>query len=419
MKRLACSLLIALTLAVPFVALAGDSLPLESELGLQATTFATGVDFPVGLAVLPDGSLLVGTSVSTTSGYYDSTGEIVRLVDADNDGVADQPYDIVATDLPGSITALALAGDLLFVTSTSPGHETISALRLTDDDTGAYAPAGEIAFRFVHALHTTYGLVTRQNPDDPAAWDLVFNIGANGNDRGSSRLVKLSGLIEDKLPDSSIYLATLHDHGESIVFDQPIAVATGIRNTSAMAFHPTTGDLWIAENGIDGLEEPIVSFSADELDIVPADSIGQEALDFGFLSTYTRSDTGAMVGNEGVAPFTVFLPLDGSENEGISSLAFAPPNFPVALLEGVFAGFHGQFDLTGIENEENPLLWIDTETGEHRTVVSNDAPNVGHIDTLVSTNDALFVADMCANGSIGQLDPCGVIYRVTRATDAE
>ena len=40
---------------------------------------------------------------------------------------------------------------------------------------------------------------------------------------------------------SSVYLATMHDDGESIVFDQPIAVASGIRNTSAMAFDPATG----------------------------------------------------------------------------------------------------------------------------------------------------------------------------------
>ena len=196
MKRAVVALLSALLFSPTFI-LAQDTLPLEPELGLQATTFASGLDFPVGMAVLPDGSLLVGTSVSTTDGYYASTGEIVRLVDVDADGLADQPYETVATGLPGSITALALAGDLLFVTSTSPGNEAITALRLTPDFSGSYEVAGAIDFRFINALHTTYGLATRQNPDDPTTWDLVFNIGANGNDRGSTRLVKLTGLIED------------------------------------------------------------------------------------------------------------------------------------------------------------------------------------------------------------------------------
>lgn len=411
------ALVIATFLAMFPVVLAQDPLPLEPDLGLRATTFASGLDFPVGMAVLPDGSLLVGASVSTTDGYYASTGEIVRLVDADGDGVADQPYETVASGLPGSITALALAGKLLFVTSTDPAQPTITALRLTGDFSGPYQVAGTIDFGFQDALHTTYGLVTRQTPGDSTTWDLVFNIGAHGNDIGGS-MVPLTGLIEDTLPDSAVYLATIHDDGDSIVFTRPIAVATGIRNTSAMAFAPTTGDLWIAENGIDGPVDPFVSFSADELDIVPVEKIGAETIDFGFPTTYTRSDTGEVVGTTGAAAFTVFLPLNGSENEGISSLAFAPASFPDDLRDGVFAGFHGQFDMTGIENEENPLLWIGAITGEHRTVVSNDAPNVGHIDSLVSSDDALYVADMCANGYLWQIDPCGVIYKVTNVASA-
>jgi glucose/arabinose dehydrogenase len=411
MKQVVLSIVCALLIVLP--ALAQEPLPLEPGLGLQATVFASDLAFPSGMAVLPDGSLLVGTSVSETNGYYSSVGEIVRLVDADGDGAADLPYQTVASGLPGSITALALADDVLFVTSTEPGNETISALRVTEDFSGTYAPLGTIDFRFINALHTTYGLATRPNPDDPVAWDLVFNIGANGNDRGSTRPVKLTGLIEDSLPDSAVYLATFYDEGDAIVFGKPIAVATGIRNTSAMAFDPATGDLWIGENGIDGLVDPFISFSADELDVAPAEAIGSETLDFGFPDTYTDYATGQVVGATGVAPFVVFLPLDGSESEGVSSLAFAPEAFPDDLQNGVFAGFHGQFDLTGIENEENPLLWVSTETGDMVTVVGNDAATVGHIDTLVASADALYVADLCADGFLWQTEPCGVVYRVT------
>lgn len=412
MKRVVLLITLALLLVMG-PAVAQEPLPLEPELELQATVFASDLAFPAGMAVLRDGSLLVGTSVSTGNGYYDSVGEIVRLVDGDGDGAADQPYETVATGLPGSITALALAGDLLFVTSTAPGNETISALRLTDDFSGAYLPAGTIDFRFISALHSTYGLVARPNPDDPAAWDLVFNIGANGNDQGSTRPVKLTGLIEASLPDSAVYLTTVQDEGETVTLSEPLAVATGIRNTSAMAFDPATGDLWIGENGIDGLVDPFVSFSADELDVVPAEAVASETLDFGFPDTYIDYATGQVVGATGVAPFVVFLPLDGSESEGISSLAFAPLAFPDALQNGVFAGFHGQFDLVGIENEENPLLWVSAETGEKVTVVGNDVATVGHIDTLAASADALYVADLCADGYLWQTEPCGVVYRVT------
>lgn len=416
-RRLFSVLVLASFVLASTFALAQETLPLEPDMGLQATTFATGLAFPAGMAVLPDGSVLVGTSVSTGGGYYDSTGEIVRLVDADGDGVADAPHETVATGLPGSVTALALAGDLLFVTSIDPAGPAITAVRVSEDFSGPYTEAGSIDFRFQNALHQTYGLATRPTPGDTGTWDLVFNIGASGNDTGGS-MVSLTGLIEDTLPDSAVYLATVHDDGESIVFSKPIAVATGVRNTSALAFHPGTGDLWIGENGIDGFEDPYVSFSADELDVVPAKDIGTLTLDFGFPDTYTRYDTGEVVGSTGTAPFAVFLPFDGSESEGISALAFAPASFPADLQNGVFAGFHGQWDLVGVENEENPLLWVSTETGEMRTVVGNDAATVGHVDSLVSTDDALFAADFCASGSLSQTEPCGAIYRVTAQTSS-
>ncbi len=281
MRRLVSSFLVFVLLVVAPVAVAQESLPLEPDLGLQATTFATDLAFPAGMAVLPDGSLLVGTSVSTTGGFYASVGEIVRLVDADGDGAADQPYERVATGLPGSITALALAGDLLFVTAIDPAGPAIMVLRMTDDFSGPYAVVGSIGFHFQNALHQTYGLAARPTPDGTGTWDLLFNIGASGNDTGGS-MVPLTGLIEDTLPDSAVYLATVHDDGESIVFSKPIAVATGIRNTSAMVFDPATGDLWIGENGIDGFEDPFVSFSADELNLVPADAIGSETDRFWF-----------------------------------------------------------------------------------------------------------------------------------------
>lgn len=412
MKRFGSLLVMALVLVLGPLVGAQGALPLEPGLGLQATTLATGLAFPAGMAVLPDGSVLVGTSVSTTGGFYDSTGEIVRLVDAGGDGVADEPYERVATDLPGSVTALAVAGELLFVTAIDPAGPAITALRMTADFAGTYEVVGSIGFHFENVLHQTYGLAARPTPGGDGTWDLLFNIGASGNETGGS-MVPLTGLIEDSLPDSAVYLVTVHDDGESLVLTRPIAMATGIRNTSTMVFDPETGDLWIGENGIDGFEDPYVSFSADELNVVPAAAIGGETIDFGFPDTYTRSDTGEVVGSTGEAPFAVFLPFEGSENEGISSLAFAPESFPVELRNGLFAGFHGQWDLTGIENEENPLLWVNAETGEFRTVVGNDAPSVGHLDSLASSADALYVADFCADGFLWQTDPCGVVYRVT------
>src|SRR5262245_4503262 len=51
----------------------------------RVTTFASGVSFPLGMAQLSDGSLLV-TVVSGTN-YFNGTGSLIRLTDTNFDGV--------------------------------------------------------------------------------------------------------------------------------------------------------------------------------------------------------------------------------------------------------------------------------------------------------------------------------------------
>jgi hypothetical protein len=78
------------------------------------TTFATGLDYPLGMATLSDGSLLV--AISHGANYFSSTGAVIRLTDTNNDGIADGPGAAVYTNLPGSQSALRVAGNLVLVT---------------------------------------------------------------------------------------------------------------------------------------------------------------------------------------------------------------------------------------------------------------------------------------------------------------
>src|SRR5262245_24442787 len=58
----------------------------------RVTTFASGLNYPYSMQQLSDGSLLVATSRPnnpSSPSLWDSTGELVRLVDADRDGEAD------------------------------------------------------------------------------------------------------------------------------------------------------------------------------------------------------------------------------------------------------------------------------------------------------------------------------------------
>ncbi|CAN5728345.1 hypothetical protein BH23CHL5_BH23CHL5_09340 [soil metagenome] len=408
-------LLLVVSLLVPQVLVAGAQQPpfltLEPGLPLVATTFATGLNFPTGMVELPDGSLLVGTSNPTGGSFFSSTGELVRLVDSDGDRIADGAPQIVATGLAGAVTAVAKQNDLVFVTSVESRRERIQILRGGGDWLGPYDPVGELVFSFAGFAHQSYGLATRTSPIDPGVIELYFNVGARGNDTGGGA-VQVGGALSARLMDSSIYMVPVTDTGEQVTIGDPVQIASGLRNAMGFGFHPGTGDLWITDNGIDGLEEVWIAHSADELNVIPANQIGRALFDFGFPHTYTLYSTGEIIGTGGAQPIVAFVPQAGNENEGAASLAFAPDSFQDGLNSGVLVGFHGQYDLSGPENEENPLLYIDLDTLEVTTIVSVDAPGIGHLDGLLATTDAVYVADLCAGSSMANAAPCGTIFRI-------
>ncbi|MGD9714204.1 MAG: hypothetical protein AB7V46_19405 [Thermomicrobiales bacterium] len=391
-----------------------DGLPLQEGVSLDAPVIASGLNFPVGLVVLPDGSLLVGSSNPTGGSYFSSTGELLRFIDLNENGTFEEPPNVVATDLAGMVTAVAVEGDLVFVTSAESRRERIQILRAPDDWAGPYQLLGEIRFDFRGFGHQSYGLATRPSASDPHAVELFFNIGASGND-SSGRAVPASGLLDAHLPDAALYMTTVTDEGAEISLSEPVQIATGLRNAMAFGFHPKSGDLWITDNGIDGLEDVWTSYSADELNMIPADRIGGEAEDFGFPTTYTLYATGEIIGGEGILPIVAFVPVGSAENEGVASMAFTPPTFTSVFGEGVIVGFHGQYDMWGSDNEENALLFVDLATSGVSTLVPPGSPEVGHLNSVAAAGDAVYIADMCVGASLAQSAPCGVLYRLEPA----
>jgi len=149
----------------------------------RITTFKSGLNFPYGIQVLSDGSLLVATSrpndPNDLFGFFDSVGEVVRLVDSNGDGVADSS-SVLYTGLPGVLTGLAVAGDLVFVTSSATGGEQISVLRMGATPAAPLTLVGALAFTFPGGWwHTTHGLAVRQIAAQ--TWELFFNVGSDAN----------------------------------------------------------------------------------------------------------------------------------------------------------------------------------------------------------------------------------------------
>src|ERR671936_2158646 len=101
----------ALLLADPAAAqftVGGD--PRVNPNDFRITTFASGLNFPNGLARLSDGSILVATSNPNGHGtYWASSGELLRFTDADGNGIADGPGQLMYSDPVGVWVALKVA----------------------------------------------------------------------------------------------------------------------------------------------------------------------------------------------------------------------------------------------------------------------------------------------------------------------
>jgi glucose/arabinose dehydrogenase len=400
--------------------------PRAKAQAFEVTSFAGGLDYPYGMAELEDGSLLVGSSqpLPGSVGFGSSSGRVLRLVDADGDGSADGPGVPVATGLPGSVTCVRIAGRLVLVSSAGPPNH-ITLLRRGATPGDPLTPLGSVDFTYevADAEHGHFTLAVRPSPTAPGSHDVFFNLGAATNAEATPGAVVLSGLLAGSASPDSISAFTLSDPPGGLVLSNLRTIATGLRNAAGIAFAPN-GDLLFEDNGIDGLVQRAEPLSADELNRIPAAAIGAGAPDFGFASSYVAYRTGVVVGGGGVAPLVAFLPLPdpatGSESEGPAEIAFAPPAFPESL-QGVFVGFHGQFNSAGLANEENPIVFADPGTGSYFHFVSNDAPDIGHADSLLATQDALYVADMAPLGHLfnGSNDGQGRIWKIRVLPDGD
>src|ERR1043166_2013587 len=74
----------------------------------RVTVFASGLDCPLGLAKLSDGSLVV--TVKQGGNFFSGSGKLIRLTDTNQNGVADGPATALYTNLPPTLTAVRVAG---------------------------------------------------------------------------------------------------------------------------------------------------------------------------------------------------------------------------------------------------------------------------------------------------------------------
>ena len=418
--------------------------PIVNPADFRVTEFATGLSFPTGLLTMADGSLLASITIPTDPSYpdyYESTGEVVRFTDSTGTGVADNAGTVLYSGLPGPLTDLQQAGPYIVVTNPS-GQ--ISFLHMGATASSPLTFCGRIQLDFpADWEHETYGLAVRPTPGVAGSYDVLFNVGSqyNGIEEdasgniiyGSNGIavpepttgdVTASGLIGGTLSGDSIYMVRLVDDNGTPVLSDLTQVATGLRNAASMVFD-SAGDLYLADNGIDGTDGGYYGFSTDTLQMMPAAEIGVTVPNFGFPYSYTLTNQApgepvtAVNPSQRVTPLASFEPLGdpnlpgtGSRSQGAAGIALSPPMFPAGLNAGVFIGFHGVFDSGGTANDKNPMLFVDPGSGSYFDFISNEEPNIGHLDGAASTENAIFVSDISSNGQLWGSPSTGIIYEI-------
>jgi glucose/arabinose dehydrogenase len=382
----------------------------------RVTTFASGLDFPLGMAELPDGSLIV-TAVQSTS-FYSGTGRLLRLTDTNQNGISDAPGTVLYSGLPTTVTAVRVAGNLVLAESVATS---VYVLRMGATPASPLTLVGTITpVMNINRPHPNSALAVRKTPGFTNRYDVLFQIGSENNFAASTSTVPLTnsnipGAV-GSLNGDALYMITLIDNGGTNVTATNLTqLATGLRNAAGFAFRPATGDLYLQDNGIDGLVNGNEAHSADELNFIARTNIGGAIENFGYPTNYTSYRSNVFVGGAGIAPLVAFQPIPlpfGAESEGANDLAIAPPGFPNGLNTGVFLGFHGRFNVGGVNNEENPVVYADPATGNYFHFIRGQQAGIGHLDGLMSTRDSLFIADLSTNGNIFSSTSAGAIYQI-------
>jgi glucose/arabinose dehydrogenase len=221
--------------------------------GLAVSAFATGLDHPRWLYVLPNGDVLVAETntpkqeesggirglivrwfMERAGAGVPSPNRIVLLRDADKDGVA-ETRSVLLKDL-NSPFGMALIGHDLYVANTD------AVLRFTYQDGAteittpgvkvADLPAGPINYHWTKSMSAS-----RDGTHLFAGIGSNSNAGENGlgNETGRARILKIDPAT-----------------GQSSAF------ASGFRNPVGMAWEPETGALWIVVNERDELGSDLV-----------------------------------------------------------------------------------------------------------------------------------------------------------------
>jgi glucose/arabinose dehydrogenase len=303
--------------------------------GTRVNAFASGLDHPRWLHVLPNGDVLVAeTNAPAKSGAGDgirgwvakmimaragagvpSANRITLLRDADGDGVAESRS--VFIDKLNSPFGIALVGDSLYVANTdgvlhfpyTPGTQRIDA---------AGTPVTDLPAEPLNHHWTKNIVASRDGSKLYATVGSNSNVGENGLDKEEGR--------------AAIWEIDLKTRVKRLF-------ATGLRNPNGMALEPVTGTLWTVANERDEIGSDLVP---DYLTSV------RDGGFYGWPYSYYGSHVDERVKPQRPELVSKALAPDYALGAHTASLglAFAEPglSLPATFGAGAFIGQHGSWN---------------------------------------------------------------------------
>jgi glucose/arabinose dehydrogenase len=370
--------------------------------GLQVSAFASGLEHPRWLYVLPNGDVLVAETnapprpqagggglrgwamnrfMKAAGAAVPSANRITLLRDTDRDGVADQRS--VFLENLNSPFGMALVGNELFVAN-SDGVDRFSyaagETRIDGPATRvAGLPAGPINY------HWTKNLIV--SPDGSR---LYVAVGSNSNvgERG----------LENEEGRAAIWEIDRRT-GAQRVF------ASGLRNPVGMAWEPETGVLWTSVNerdelGSDLVPDYITSVHDGAFYGWPYSYYGQN-VDDRVKAQRTELVAAALVPDYALGPHT-----------GSLGLVFSPAasTLPAGFRNGMIVGQHGSWNRQPFSGYR--VIFIPFERGRP----AGDAVEIltGFLNARGEANGRPVGVTMDASGALLVADDVGnVIWRVT------
>jgi len=330
--------------------------------GYTISIFAEGLGSARFLAVDADGALYV----------TDQLGRVLRLPDADGDGVADQVETVLdGLDSPHGIT---FHDGALYIAEES---RVISA---EDRD-------GDGSFESVETLI----------PDLPEGghWSRTIRFGPDGLlyvSVGSS-----CNVCEEEDPlRASIWRFNADGTG-----GEPFAI--GLRNAVGITFHPDTGELWATNNGRDGMG-----------DDVPPETINQPQSgdDFGWPRCHAGTIIDPLFGSEGACDGVAQPSVLMQAHSAPLGLTFASGEMLAPFDGDMLVAFHGSWNRS--EPTGYKVVRIPFEngqpTGEPVDFITGWLLDDGDwwgrpVDVIVANDGSLMISD----------DDAGRIFRLSRS----